>query len=288
MVRCNIFFLSADKLEEMGYYNGLKCLVEEMYSANGMTPVTLIAHSMGRPVSLYFLNYIVNQTWKDTYIHAYIPVAAAWDGGVAALEALMSGVPEGLEFLIGSDLWESVRETFRCFQSVFWLLPSLLVFNDNVIVQVGSDNYTAYDYEALFQRIGLLDGYSMYTNVTHLVDGWRAPNVSTFCYYGLQGNSSTPVGFIYDAHNFPNSAPTKRLMGNGDGTVNQRISEICCRWGAEQSAHFECRAFNASHIDILSDDDMLEAIEDVVTIQECEETTETSRNIWDTIRRWFG
>ena len=97
-----VFLLSIDKLEEMGYYSGLKCLVEEMYKDNNMTPVTLVAHSMGEPVSLYFLNNIVNQTWKDNYIHAYVPVAAAWDGAVAAawdgavaaLEVILSGTAD--------------------------------------------------------------------------------------------------------------------------------------------------------------------------------------------------
>ena len=110
---------SADKLEEMGYYNGLRNIVEEMYAANNMTRVTLVAHSMGGPVSLYFLNNIVDQTWKDTYIHAYVPVAAAWDGGVAALENVISGVTDGTEFLIRSDLWDTVRDAIRSFQSVF-------------------------------------------------------------------------------------------------------------------------------------------------------------------------
>ena len=60
-----------------------------------MARVTLVAHSMGGPVSLYFLNNIVSQTWKDTYLHAYDPVTAAWDGGVAALENVIAGVTEG-------------------------------------------------------------------------------------------------------------------------------------------------------------------------------------------------
>ena len=269
----------------MGYYNGLKTLVEEMYAANDMTPVTLVAHSMGGPVSLYFLNRIVNQTWKDTYIHAYVPVAAAWDGAVAPLEILISGVPKGWEFLIGSNLWESLRDTFRSFQSIFWLLPSVLVFgNDTVIVQVGSDQYTANDFEALFQRIGISDGYARYTSVAHLVDGWSAPNVSTFCYYSLQGNSSTPVGFKYATRNFPNSAPTMRSMGNGDGTVNQKVLEICRRWATEQSAPFEWRTFDADHIGIVSNNELHAAIEEVVTMQECE-STETSETIGSIIKK---
>ena len=48
-----VFLLSVDNLKAMGYYSGLKKLVEEMYEANDRTPVTLVVHSMGGPVSLY-------------------------------------------------------------------------------------------------------------------------------------------------------------------------------------------------------------------------------------------
>ena len=41
-----------------------------MYKENGNTKVTLVVHSMGGPVSLYFLTKVVNQQWKDTYIHS--------------------------------------------------------------------------------------------------------------------------------------------------------------------------------------------------------------------------
>ena len=278
--------LSVDNLEAMDYYSGLKNLVEEMYAANNMTRVTLVAHSMGGPVSLYFLNNIVNQTWKDTYIHAYVPVAAAWDGAVAALEVILSGTVDKNFlvnlFLLKSSWRKGTRDVVRSFQSVFWLLPSEQIFGNAILVQVGTRKYTANDFRDLFQLIhdrdGYADGYTQYTSVAHLVDGWRAPNVPTFCYYGLEGNDSTPVFIQYTAGNFPNNAPIKRLMGNGDGTVNQRVLEICHEW-VIQSAPFEWRVFSASHNEILSDDDLLAAIEQVATIEERErETSESSGN----------
>ena len=256
-----------------------------MYTANANTKVTLIAHSMGGPVSLYFLNNIVSQSWKDTYIHAYVPVAAAWDGGAASLEILISGLSEGVEFLIQSDLWQNLRDTTRSFQSVHWLLPNASVFGNRVFVQVGSVQYTANDFEALFRRTGYPDGYTMYKRVAPLVDGWRAPNVPTYCYYGLRGASSTPVGFTYAVANFPNTAPTSRTMGDGDTTVNREILEICHKWAREQSATFEWRDFGATHLGILSDNGLLSAIQQVITIQESA-TTEapTVKSGW----RWWG
>ena len=285
--------LSVDNLEAMGYYSGLKNLVEEMFVTNNMTRVTLVAHSMGGPVSLYFLNNIVDQTWKDTYIHAYVPVAAAWDGAVAALEVILSGTADKhsiVDLLLSiSRLRRSIRNIVRSFQGVFWLLPSEQIFGNTTLVQVGTRNYTANDFRDLFQLSNDRDGYAQYTSVTHLVDGWSAPNVSTFCYYGLEGPRSTPVFIKYTADNFPTDAPIKRVMGNGDGTVNHRVLEICHDW-VNQSAPFEWRAFSASHIGILSDDDLLDAIEQVVTIEERErETTETSGNFLSRlVGRLFG
>ena len=280
-------YLSVDKLEEQGYYKQLKALVEEMYAGNNMTRVTLVVHSMGGPISLYFLNNIVSQSWKDTYIHAYIPVAAAWDGAVLALEIVISGFPKWVENLFHSKLSEIFRDGTRSFESAFWLLPSPVIYGNDTIVQVGSDQYTANDFEALFQRIGYPDGYAMYTSVAHLVDGWRAPNVSTFCCYGLSGPNSTPEGFTYDEHDFPNSPPIAHTMGDGDRIVNRKILEICLKWATEQSATFENRIFGSDHYRILFDSDLFAAIQEVATIRQKAATTE-GPNVKKSGWSWWG
>ena len=72
-------------------YARVQSLIERMYKDGGNAKVTIVAHSLGGPVSLYFLNNVVNQQWKDTYINAFIPIAGAWSGGNVALEAVISG-----------------------------------------------------------------------------------------------------------------------------------------------------------------------------------------------------
>ena len=49
---------------------------------NGNRRVTLVAHSMGGPVSLYFLTQFarVTQQWKDTYIKSWVTLSGAWSG----------------------------------------------------------------------------------------------------------------------------------------------------------------------------------------------------------------
>ena len=55
------FYISiTDQLLERGYYANLKQLTEEMYEDSGNTRVTLLAISMGGPVSHYFLTRVVN------------------------------------------------------------------------------------------------------------------------------------------------------------------------------------------------------------------------------------
>ena len=55
----------------MGYYSQVKQLIEEMYAERSQK-VTIVAHSMGGPVALYFLNEVVDQAWKDKHVNAFM------------------------------------------------------------------------------------------------------------------------------------------------------------------------------------------------------------------------
>ena len=61
-----------------------------MYEDNGNTKVTLVVHSMGGPVSLYFLTKFIDQNWKNKYIANYITLAGAWSGTNGDLLNLLS------------------------------------------------------------------------------------------------------------------------------------------------------------------------------------------------------
>ena len=243
-------------------------VIEEMYEQNNQTKVTIVVHSMGGPVSLYFLNNIVDQAWKDRYIHAYIPLSGAWDGGALALQMLISGLSldgESANFIISSEFWTELRDLLRTFQSSFWLLPSSDSMGSQlVIAQVGSDTYTTTQYNALFQRAGIVEGFTKYTNAKAINSGWIAPNVPTHCFYGLfPDKNNTPESFIYATEGFPNSNPTLTRMGLGDTLVNVQISEICLRW-MSQSANFTSRTFETAHLPMVSDTDVLAAIAEIV------------------------
>lgn len=73
------------------FFNRLKDLVEETYNNNNQVPVTLLAHSMGGPMSLIFLQR-QSQKWKDKYINCLITLSAVWGGSVKALKVFAVGM----------------------------------------------------------------------------------------------------------------------------------------------------------------------------------------------------
>ena len=241
-------------------------VIEEMYEENNQTRVTLVVHSMGGPISLYFLNNVVDQGWKDKYIYAYIPLSGAWDGGATMVEVLLSGLhyTELEGFFVRPNLRNGLRDVARTSQGCYWLVPSPDSLGaHHVIAEVGSDQYTIAQYNELFQRAGIEKGFTKYTNVKAINTGWIAPNVSTHCFYGLfPGENNTPDAFIYEADGFPNHKPSVR-MGLGDTAVNVQISEICLQW-KNQTAGFTNRTFETVHRKMISHPKVLAAIGEVV------------------------
>ena len=231
-----------------------------MYETNGNRKVTIVVHSMGGPVSLYFLSRIVSQEWKDTYIHSYVTLAGAWSGGNEILATLVSGPTtndtKSFERQVGV---EELRDLDRTFPSFYLLLPHAAAWNDTVLVVTPSRNYTANNYQQLFADAGYPQGYTQFTEINMLRP---APNVSTYCFYGL--GVDTPMTFIYD-DGFPNSQPTV-IPGDGDNSVNRPSSEICLQW-ANSGYPFNRTIFQGvNHSAILTDASVLRAIEDIVAI----------------------
>jgi len=57
---------------------------------NGNIPVTLLAHSMGGPMTLIMLQR-QSQKWKDKYINSLITLSAVWAGSVKAVKVFAIG-----------------------------------------------------------------------------------------------------------------------------------------------------------------------------------------------------
>ena len=228
---------------------------------------------MGGPLTLHFLNNLVTQKWKDKYIHAFITIAGAWSGGNVALQSLVSGLSvtgsmkmqnpniDAITLLaakLGCPAVSNalVRDTFRTFQSMYFLLPKPSVWEDEVLVTTPTRSYTSNDYSALFKDIGYPQGYKMYTGISNINNGFPTPTVPVHCFYGV--DVPTAEKYRYDK-GFPNSDP-EVTMGSGDGTVNLRSSRVCHKWKPSQIKTYT----GVDHVKILKNMNLLRDVESVV------------------------
>lgn len=81
-------FCISDELKY--WFNDLKNLVEDTYEVNKKTPITFIAHSMGSPMVLLFLQQQTLE-WKQKHILRIISLAGAWAGSVKAVKVFAMG-----------------------------------------------------------------------------------------------------------------------------------------------------------------------------------------------------
>ena len=239
------------QLEQRGYYSQLQSLVETMYNDNSER-VTIVAHSMGGLVSLYFLNNVVNQEWKDQYINAYIPIAAPFGGTASALGGVILG-GESIENAAGGH---DSTETVRTWPGLVMLFPSPPVYGDTVLISTPTRNYTANDYQELFDAIGYTNGYQMYLGTDDINAGYPAPNVTVHCVVGI--NIPTPVGLTYPAGNISNASSAVIINGLGDGLVEDLATGVCLRWRNEQQNFTYQAVPNVNHGALLSDMSVLQ------------------------------
>lgn len=244
------------------YFRKLQQLVENMYAENDNTRVTLTAFSFGAQISLYFLNRIVSQEWKDTYIHSFVTLGGSWYGGVSIIFTLLSGPfkPEFLEEQIGVP---RVLSLYRNYPSFYYILPRASIWKDTVLIRTPNRTYTASDYEQLFADAGFPEGYSQFVDSDSGID-LSAPRVPTYCFYG--SGIPTPVTFFYD-NEFNNSMPI--MGGDGDGRINRQDLEICRQWdGMNGGYSFNRTVFpGVNHSSSIRNEAILQRIDSIVRIQ---------------------
>ena len=246
------------------YFTNLRQLVESMYTENGNTKVTITAFSFGAQISLYFLNRIVSQEWKDTYIHSYVTMGGSWYGGVGIVFTLLSGPsePEFLETRIGIP---RVVSLYRNYPSFYSTLPRASVWNNTILISTPTRNYTACDYQELFTDARFPEsGYSQFLNSESGID-LSAPNVPTYCFYGSVPQQ-TPRSFTYG--NGFTMGPTGFILGKGDGRINQEDLEICLQWeGVNGGYTFNSSVFpGVNHAGIIRNEAVLQTVESIVRI----------------------
>ena len=238
----------------------LQKLIETTYTANNYQPVVLIAHSMGAPTSLFFLTKVVSQEWKNTYIRDYITISGVWRGTTKAAKAFTSGDNEGIWIVPESQ----GRAGQRTYPSNAWLLPfpSDTWPRNNMFVFTPTRNYSAWDYQALFDDMKYPRGYQMFEEVRGLTGALPPPNVTLHCLYGSKVN--TPYQYVYEEGQFPDHQP-KTINGDGDGTVNINSLMACQRWRGQQKYNVTLQAFpGVEHVHTIKNAGVIAYVDNVV------------------------
>ena len=232
-----------------------------MYNVSNES-VALVAHSMGGPMSLYFLNEVVTQEWKDKYIKVYIPLSGAFAGASESAEAVVSGLLH-LDFFPKLKFETTLLNIQRSFESLYWLMPRAEIYKDQVLVQTPTINYSARDYQQMFTTFANYSlGWTKYMPTSNISVGYKYPGVPTYCFYGSE--VATPLTYVYSS-NDPTQTPTI-IKGSGDGTVNKVSLEVCLRWAnSTNGTGFQSRAFpGVVHHDMVTNTEVLNAIGEIV------------------------
>ena len=230
-------------------------LIEDSYNRNGQTPVTLVAHSLGGPISLYFLSKYAPSDWKASRIKQYISLSGAFGGSSNVLLGIISGDVEDVPTARPLVLRKCQRSNPS---QVLLLPPAQLWGEDEVLVVQPKKNYTSLNYDDLFADLGYTNGSRMYNEVKNLLADFPPPNVTHYCFYGT--DVQTVATYIY-GDSFPDKPPSDLIYGNGDGTVNARSLQACSLWKDKQVFPVVMKSFSkVSHFDMVSDDNVLQEL----------------------------
>lgn len=240
------------------FFKNLTILIESTYAKNGNTPVVLIAHSMGGPLSLILLNN-KPQSWKDKYIRALVTLSGAYGGSVKALKVFATGDDLGV-YLLNESVLKQVQTTLP---SSAFLMPNQLLWQKEVLVSTPDKNYTIDNLESFFNDINNPVGWKMYLNEKKFTEKLTPPGVEVHCLYG-QG-ISTIQQLIYKTNKFPDQPLF--TYEDGDGTVNLRSLQYCHTWITKQKQEVHAQGFEGSdHMVILRDPRVLNYISDRISI----------------------
>lgn len=235
----------------------MRYLVEETYAINNNTPVTLIVHSYGGPMTLNFLHQMT-QEWKDKYIKRMISLAGAWGGSVKSLKVYTLGEDFNSKFVRSAPVKLMLTST----PSLAYLMPSPLFWKpDQVLISTAKKTYTVNDYQEFYDGINHPEGWEMYKDVLPYIKNFSPPGVEVQCYYG--SDVQTIEKLDYGSSSDLTDSPTL-VYGDGDGTVNLQSLEACKNWIGQQDQPVNTTTYpKADHMGILANVDVLR---DLITL----------------------
>ncbi|KAM0732660.1 Lysosomal phospholipase A and acyltransferase [Formica fusca] len=246
--------------ESEEFFAKLKNLVEETYAINNNTPVTLLAHSMGGPMTLIMLQR-QSQKWKAKYINSFITLSAVWAGSVKAIKVFAIGDDLGAYFLRESIL----RNEQITSPSLGWLLPSKLFWKETeILIQSDLKNYTLNNLQQYFIDIGIPNAWEFKKDNEKYQLDFTAPGVEVHCLYGSKVQT---VEKLYYKPGTAIDGYPQLIFGDGDGTVNIRSLEACAHWQKSQKQKLYYQDFpKVDHTNILRNPDILAYIATVLKV----------------------
>lgn len=246
--------------ESEEFFAKLKTLVEETYAMNNNTPVTLLAHSMGGPMTLIMLQR-QSQKWKDKFINSFITLSAVWAGSVKAIKVFAIGDDLGAYFLRESVL----RNEQITSPSLGWLLPSKLFWKETeILIQSDLKNYTLNNLQQYFIDIGVPNAWEFRKDNEKYQLDFTAPGVEVHCLYGSKVQT---VEKLYYKPGTATDGYPQLVFGDGDGTVNIRSLEACIHWQKSQKQKIYYQGFpGVDHTNILRSLDILAYIKTVLKV----------------------
>lgn len=241
-------------------------MVEDAYDRTGQTRVTLVSHSLGGLYTHTFFTSVVDEEWKDKYIHAWVPVSPAYGGVTYGLKQIVSGDSAGLPLIAD----RSLKTEQRSYESSLWLLPAWQLYGERVLVTGGGKNYTALEYGDLAADAGFATFSMRFDRVKDLTvwDDSGAdsgamllhdPNVDVFPVYG--NGQETAIRYEYES-GFDTEPKTITSM-EGDGTVELLSLQAGNHWKrADEALVID----GATHTDIFEKEDLINHIHDIIRI----------------------
>ena len=236
------------------FNDNLKYLIELTYMKNMNKSVYLISHSTGGSMTLFFLSQ-QTQSWKDQYVNSWISLSGNLAGEVDIIQDLIQGF---LSPVIPRD----VLQTWDFFA---WRLPESFIYgSERIIIQTSSKNYTSYDMLDFLRDIKANELALLYPQLSSILSHLPAPNVNTFCFYGI--NISTPIGYRLKSDKFE-SNQLETIYGWGDGEQDDTTNMSCHLWKKTMNSKYRLilKGFNGvNHLALVGNDRVLEQIDQII------------------------
>jgi lysophospholipase-3 len=258
--------LAADAFVQPGnYYDKLQELIETTVGNNTGGGAHLIAHSLGGPTTLAFLNSRPSE-WKQKYVASLISLSGVFGGAAEMAYSAISGDNFGVP-IVPHDYLRPVQASAA---SGTWMLPIQAAFgNDRPIIFSSTKNYTTNDWMDMLDDLGLDQAAAILKNQEskHLsMTDLKPPDVEWHLMYGTGVKTGREYHYKGDFTPSFSKDAAKVVYADGDGTVNlDSLTWPERAFGPSISSVFN--ASGVSHFKMVSDKGVLAQIAAIIQAQ---------------------